>query len=325
MADRILVMKDGRLVEEGTSDQIFNKPEEPYTQALLAAVPHLGSTLATKDANRIPEGTPLALEAKGLIIDYPKVGRAPAFRAVKGIDLTIRQGEIMALVGESGSGKTTVGRAAVGLLPVAGGDLTVVGRNMATIGKSDLEELRREFSIVFQDPGSSLNPRWPIGQSIAEPLILAGFDKKQRFDRVGELMDQVELIRDFRNRYPHELSGGQRQRVGIARALALEPKLLIADEPTSALDVSVQARVLDIFQELQREHGFGCLFVSHDIAVVEQLSDRIAVMKDGLIVEQGPVEQIIAHPTHPYTQRLIAAVPVPDPAEQERRRALSRA
>ena len=325
MADRILVMKDGRLVEEGTSDQIFNKPEEPYTQALLAAVPHLGSTLATKDANRIPAETPLALEAKGLIIDYPKVGRAPAFRAVKGIDLTIKQGEIVALVGESGSGKTTVGRAAVGLLPVAGGDLTVVGRNMATIRKSDLEELRREFSIVFQDPGSSLNPRWPIGQSIAEPLILAGFNKKQRFDRVGELMDQVELIRDFRNRYPHELSGGQRQRVGIARALALEPKLLIADEPTSALDVSVQARVLDIFQELQREHGFGCLFVSHDLAVVEQLSDRIAVMKDGLIVEQGTVEQIIAHPKDPYTQRLIAAVPVPDPAEQERRRALSRA
>jgi len=321
MSDRIIVMKDGRIVEEGTAVDIFNKPTHEYTKALLAAVPHLGSTLATKDPDRIPKDATVVLEARNLVIDYPKQGRTPAFRAVKGIDLVIHAGEIVSLVGESGSGKTTVGRAAVGLLPVADGELTVVGKNMNGIEKGDLAELRKQFSIVFQDPGSSLNPRWPIGQSIAEPMQLAGWDKDRRTARVSELMDQVELSRSFRNRYPHELSGGQRQRVGIARALALEPTLLIADEPTSALDVSVQARVLEIFTDLQRKHGFGCLFVSHDLAVVEQLSDRIAVMKDGLIVEQGPTAQIIENPQDPYTQRLIAAVPVPDPAEQERRRA----
>ena len=320
MADRIIVMKDGRIVEEGTASDIFHRPRHPYTKALLAAVPHLGSTLATKDPNRVPKDATIVLEAKGLVIEYPKQGRQPPFRAVKGIDLVIREGEMVALVGESGSGKTTVGRAAVGLLPVADGDLTVVGVNMKGISKGDLAELRKKFSIVFQDPGSSLNPRWPIGQSIAEPMQLAGWDKDRRTARVSELMDQVELVRTFRNRYPHELSGGQRQRVGIARALALEPTLLIADEPTSALDVSVQARVLEIFTELQRTLGFGCLFVSHDLAVVEQLSDRIAVMKDGLIVEQGTTAEIIQHPKDPYTQRLIAAVPVPDPDEQERRR-----
>ena len=261
----------------------------------------------------------MLLEVSGLEVGYGGI------RAVKGIDLVIKEGEIVSLVGESGSGKTTVGRAAVGLLPVAEGDLTVVGKNMKGISRHDLAELRKQFSIVFQDPGSSLNPRWPIGQSIAEPMQLAGWDKDRRVARVSELMDQVELPRNFRNRYPHELSGGQRQRVGIASALALEPTLLIADEPTSALDVSVQARVLEIFTDLQRKHGFGCLFVSHDLAVVEQLSDRIAVMKDGLIVEQGTTAQIIENPKDPYTQRLIAAVPVPDPAEQERRRAAANA
>ena len=320
MADRILVMKDGRLIEQGTADQIFNKPQHEYTKALLGAVPHLGASLATKDENRVPADAPFALEAKGLVIDYPKNGSTPAFRAVKGIDLTIRQGEIVSLVGESGSGKTTVGRCAVGLLPVAEGTLRVVDTDMHGISRQDLAALRKHFSIVFQDPGSSLNPRWPIGQSIAEPMLLAKWDKNRIKDRVTELLDQVEISRSYRNRYPHELSGGQRQRIGIARALALEPKLLIADEPTSALDVSVQARVLDIFVELQREHGFGCLFVSHDLAVVEQLSDRIAVMKDGLIVEQGTTAQIIGNPQHEYTKKLIAAVPVPDPAEQERRR-----
>jgi len=321
MSDRIIVMKDGRIVEEGDSKDIFTKPQHEYTKALLSAVPHLGSTLATKDPNRVSKKATPVLEAKGLVVEYPKQGRQPAFRAVRGIDLVIREGEIVSLVGESGSGKTTVGRAAVGLLPVAEGELTVVGKNMQGISHHDLAELRKKFSIVFQDPGSSLNPRWPIGQSIAEPMQLAGWEKGRRVTRVSELMDQVELPRNFRNRYPHELSGGQRQRVGIARALALEPTLLIADEPTSALDVSVQARVLEIFTELQREHGFGCLFVSHDLAVVEQLSDRIAVMKDGVIVEQGTTAEIIQNPKDPYTQKLIAAVPVPDPAEQERRRA----
>jgi len=321
LADRILVMKDGRMVEQGTSHHVFNKPTHAYTKLLLSAVPHLGSTLDTAATDRIEKGAPLALEAKGLEIEYPRQGHTPAFRAVRGIDLTVRTGEIVGLVGESGSGKTTVGRCVVGLLPVIGGELNVGGVSMAGISKKDLLKVRGGVSIVFQDPGSSLNPRWPLGQSISEPLILhAGIRGAELRERVGALLDQVEIPRSMRNRYPHELSGGQRQRIGIARALALEPKLLIADEPTSALDVSVQARVLDLFRDLQREHGFACLFISHDLAVIEEMSDRIAVMKDGLIVETGTVSDIVRRPQQEYTKQLIAACPVPDPAEQARRR-----
>jgi peptide/nickel transport system ATP-binding protein len=181
--------------------------------------------------------------------------------------------------------------------------------------------VRRNIGIVFQDPGSSLNPRWPVGESIGEPLLLAGgFSKADIAKRTEELLDMVELSRAFRNRYPHELSGGQRQRVGIARALALRPKLLVADEPTSALDVSVQARVLELLQEIQREQQFATLFISHDLAVVDLLAHRIAVMHRGRIVEQGTKEQILRNPREEYTKRLIAAVPVPDPGEQRKRR-----
>lgn len=336
LADRILVMKDGRIVERGSADEIFNRPQHPYTQQLLAAVPHLlshteeviaapGTAQVTERARPAAHGTAEGgsdvFVAKDLAIEYPKRGRIPAFRAVDGIDLTIGQGEVVGLVGESGSGKTTVGRAAVGLLPVVDGSLTIGGHEMRGIDPKELREVRNHVSIVFQDPGSSLNPRLPIGESIGEPLFLHKIAKGAELDRrVESLLDQVHLARSMRNRYPHELSGGQRQRVGIARALALSPKLLVADEPTSALDVSVQARVLDLFQELQREYGFACLFISHDLAVVEILAERIAVMHKGKLVEQGPREQILRAPQHDYTRRLLAAVPVPDPAEQRRRR-----
>ncbi len=341
LADRILVMKDGRIVERGTADEIFNRPQHAYTQQLLAAVPHLlshteevaapGTSSGTAQvterarpaAHGIAEGGADVFVAKNLAIEYPKRGRIPAFRAVDGIDLTIGQGEVVGLVGESGSGKTTVGRAAVGLLPVVDGSLTIGGHEMKGIGSKELREVRNHVSIVFQDPGSSLNPRLPIGESIGEPLYLHKIAKGAELDRrVEALLDQVHLSRSMRNRYPHELSGGQRQRVGIARALALSPKLLVADEPTSALDVSVQARVLDLFQELQREYGFACLFISHDLAVVEILSERIAVMHKGKLIEQGPREQILRAPQEDYTRRLLAAVPVPDPAEQRKRREL---
>ncbi len=297
MADRIIVMKDGRIVEEGTATDIFTKPTHEYTKALLAAVPHLGSTLATKDANRVPKDAPFVFEAKGLVIDYPKQGRKPAFRAVKGIDLVIREGEIVALVGESGSGKTTVGRAAVGLLPVAEGELTVVGVNMNGHREAGPRGAAQEVLDRVPGPGFVAQPALahrPVDRGADAACGLGqGPSHRARYRTHGP----GGAVRcRFRNRYPHELSGGQRQRVGIARALALEPTLLIADEPTSALDVSVQARVLEIFTDLQRKHGFGCLFVSHDLAVVEQLSDRIAVMKDGLIVEQGTTAQIIQNP-----------------------------
>ena len=340
LADQVIVMEKGRIVERGPIRKVFHEPEDAYTQALLKAVPFLGSAAkpaymkvnepAPMDADLAsmsgdgtsPEsGAATIVDLRNVAIEYPKRGRAPAFRAISGVSLTVDQGDVIGLVGESGSGKTTIGRAIVGLLPFVEGEAHVLGHDMVGINKRNLGAVRRDVSFVFQDPGSSLNPRLPIGESIGEPLRLAKVAKGHDLDkRVEALLDQVELSRHLRNRYPHELSGGQRQRVGIARALALGPKLLIADEPTSALDVSVQARVLELFQELQREIGFACLFISHDLAVVEMLAARITVLSRGEVVEEGTRDQILRNPQKAYTQRLIAAVPVPDPDEQAVRR-----
>ncbi|UFU07491.1 ABC transporter ATP-binding protein [Ruania halotolerans] len=333
MADKIVVMRRGEVVEHGTAEEIFTRPQHEYTRELLTSVPHLGGTSTRAGGARVPtqqqpgaaaapsiSGEPV-LVAENMEIEYPGRGRTPAFKAVDQVSLTIGAGEVVGLVGESGSGKTTIGRAVVGLLPVTGGSLRIDGRDMVGIDPKELRALRKRVGIVFQDPGSSLNPRLPIGESIGEPLYLhTGIKGAELTKKIDVLLDQVELPRSMRNRYPHELSGGQRQRVGIARALSLEPSILVADEPTSALDVSVQAHVLELFSELQREHGFACLFISHDLAVVEMLATRIAVMHHGKLAEVGPTEQIVQNPQDPYTQRLIAAVPVPDPAEQKIRR-----
>ena len=318
LADRILVMKDGFTVEQGTADQIFNAPQHPYTQSLLASVPKLGSVPVRA---RVADGNEAVLSLRDVTIEYPKRGRVPAFTAAQGISLDIYPGEILGLVGESGSGKTTIGRAAIGLLPIKEGSISVAGNDISKASLKDLQKIRKHTGIVFQDPASSLNPRLPIGESIGEPLFLAKVAKGDELNKmVEELLDKVELPRSYRNRYPHELSGGQRQRVGIARALALNPDILIADEPTSALDVSIQARFLDLLQEIQQELKFACLFISHDIAVVEILAHRIAVMQHGRLVEVGDRDQVLRSPKDPYTQRLLSAVPVPDPAEQKRRR-----
>lgn len=321
MADEILVMKDGHTVEHGSADQIFNRPAHPYTQQLLAAVPKLGTTARralpySENAKPAP-----VLKLENVTIAYPKRGRIPEFVAAKNVNLEIYPGEILGLVGESGSGKTTIGRAAIGLIPIKEGKLEIVGKDISNAKAKELSKIRRHTGIVFQDPASSLNPRLPIGESIGEPLFLAGEAKGDALaHRIEDLLDQVELPRSYRNRYPHELSGGQRQRVGIARALALTPDLLIADEPTSALDVSVQARFLDLLQELQVKLNFACLFISHDLAVVDILAHRIAVMQNGILVEVGDRDQILQNPQSDYTRRLISAVPVPDPAEQRIRR-----
>ncbi len=348
LADRIMVMKNGVVVEAGSVEEIFHAPKHPYTQQLLASVPHLGLGVlepvdadapeeVVSDTSAVPTisairerasdaGGPVetrtpVLSFEDVAIEYPKRGRIPAFRAAEHIDLQIYPGEIMGLVGESGSGKTTIGRAAIGLIPIAEGRLTTVGTDISDATQKDLFAIRRRTGIVFQDPASSLNPRMPIGQSIGEPILLAGVAKGKDLDRrVEELLSQVELPASYRNRFPHELSGGQRQRVGIARALALAPELLVADEPTSALDVSVQARFLDLLQELQQQLQFACLFVSHDLAVVDILAHRISVMHHGKIVETGTRDQILRGAKDPYTQRLISAVPVPDPEEQRLRR-----
>jgi len=320
LSDDILVMKDGNTVEYGTADQVFNRPQHPYTKELLAAVPKLGS-VAVRELSPELVGQPAVLKLENVSIEYPKSGRIPAFRAVTDFSLEIFPGEIVGLVGESGSGKTTVGRAAIGLLPTVEGKIEIVGRDMTKPTPQELREIRRHTGIVFQDPVSSLNPRLPIGESIGEPLFLSGDAKGAELDkRVEDLLDSVELPRSYRNRYPHELSGGQRQRVGIARALALTPDLLIADEPTSALDVSVQARFLDLLQELQDKLKFACLFISHDLAVVDILAHRIAVMQDGRLIEVGSRDHILKNPREEYTKRLISSVPVPDPAEQRLRR-----
>ena len=318
LSDHMIVMKDGVVVESGSTKQVFTKPGHQYTKDLLAAVPHLGAAELKPAVDRT--GQKPTLSVRNVNIEYPKRGRVPAFKAASDINLEIYPGEVLGLVGESGSGKTTIGRAVVGLLPIKSGELTINEKSLSGRKQKELMAIRREIGIVFQDPGSSLNPRWPVGQSIAEPLLLAGWNQKELTDRVSELLDLVELPRSYRNRYPHELSGGQRQRIGIARALALSPKLLVADEPTSALDVSVQARVLELLQEIQKEQQFATLFISHDLAVVDLLSDRIAVMQHGVIVEQGPKDEILRNPTQDYTKRLIAAVPVPDPDQQARRR-----
>ena len=321
MADEILVMKDGNTVEHGSADQIFNNPQHSYTQELLGAVPKLGSTSQRAFPYSLDAKPAPVIKLENVTIEYPKRGRIPAFTAVKEFSLEIYPGEIVGLVGESGSGKTTVGRAAIGLIPIKEGSISIVGNDISHATQKELRGIRRHTGIVFQDPASSLNPRLPIGESIGEPIFLAGLAKGDELNRkVEDLLDSVELPRSYRNRYPHELSGGQRQRVGIARALALTPDLLIADEPTSALDVSVQARFLELLQELQGKLNFACLFISHDLAVVDILSHRIAVMQNGRLVESGERDAILKHPQDPYTQRLIAAVPVPNPAEQAIRR-----
>jgi len=320
LADDILVMKDGITVEYGSSDQIFHHPKHPYTQQLLAAVPKLGSAAIRKLSPELT-GLPPVLKLQNVSVEYPKNGRIPAFRAVTDFTLEIFPGEIVGLVGESGSGKTTVGRAAIGLLPVVEGTIELVGKDISKPSPAELREIRKHTGIVFQDPASSLNPRLPIGESIGEPILLSGEAKGDALNsRVEDLLDSVELPRSYRNRYPHELSGGQRQRVGIARALALTPDLLIADEPTSALDVSVQARFLELLQNLQDKLKFACLFITHDLAVVDILSHRIAVMQNGRIVEVGLRDEILKNPRQEYTKRLISAVPVPDPVEQRARR-----
>jgi peptide/nickel transport system ATP-binding protein len=329
LADRVAVMYQGRIVEQAGVRELFAAPQDPYTQQLLAAVPRLGEgRVRTQErAAARPVGWQEAapvVSATDLRIVYPGRLRQPDFVAVDGVSLDIRPGEVLGLVGESGSGKTTIGRAIAGLTRVSGGSLRVLGTEMNGVKEKAFRPVRERIGFVFQDPASSFNPLLSIAEAVAEPLVV-----HKRFDsvaaargKVDELLEQVQLPKAFGDRFPHELSGGQRQRASLARSLALEPELLIADEPTSALDVSVQARVLELFDELQRQHGFAALFISHDLAVVDLLADRIAVLYKGKLVEEGTGAEVLGAPQHPYTQRLLASLPVPDPDEQAQRRGL---
>lgn len=330
IADQVVVMYRGHVVEQGTVEQVFYDPKNDYTKRLLGAVPRVGQKLVVRDPDgRVIERKsdwreqPVAVEAKGLTITYPGHLMQPDFKAVDGVDFTIHRSEVLGLVGESGSGKSTTGRAIAGLQKVSGGSLNVLGVEMNGVRERDFKPKRADIGFVFQDPGSSFNPLMTIAENVAEPLIVHrkyGSVAEAR-DYVGDLLEMVQLPRAYMNRFPHELSGGQRQRASLARGLALKPSLLIADEPTSALDVSVQAKVLELFKRLQAEIGFACLFITHDLAVVDMLADRVMVMHKGRIVEHGDADQIMRHPRNAYTQKLLASLPVPDPREQRLHRA----
>lgn len=331
LADRVAVMYQGKVVEEADARTLFAAPKAEYTRKLLASVPRIGQgAAATQDraiarAERPQEAAVVA--ARDLRIQYPgRLGR-PGFVAVDGVSFEIRPGEVLGLVGESGSGKTTIGRAIAGLGKVTDGSLKVLGIEMNGVRERHFRTVRSDIGFVFQDPASSFNPLLTIADCVAEPLVVHGraASPAAARARVDELLEAVQLPRSYGDRFPHELSGGQRQRASLARALALEPRLLIADEPTSALDVSVQARVLELFSDLQREFGFAALFISHDLAVVDLLADRIAVLHRGRLVEEGTGADVLGSPKATYTQRLLASLPVPDPVEQADRREALRA
>lgn len=313
MADRVIVMKSGHAVEEASTAQLFAHPQMPYTQELLAAVPRLGNGVA-----REATGSETIAALSDVVVRFPLKGgifhqTTAQVHAVEHVSFDIRRGETFALVGESGCGKSTIAKAMVGLVP-HNGTIEIAGRVLANVDVAGKKALRRHVQMVFQDPMAALNPRMTVGQLITEPLAIHGIGTPaDQRAAAADLMARVGLTGDQLDRYPHEFSGGQRQRICIARALALQPDLIIADESVSALDVSVQARVLRLLQTLQREFGVAYLFISHDMAVVENIADRVAVMHLGQIVEMGSRAQVFGNPQHPYTRRLIEAVPVPDP------------
>jgi peptide/nickel transport system ATP-binding protein len=319
LADKVAVMFDGKLVEVGDVNQIFSNPQHEYTKKLLKAVPKIGGT--NRPIFQLQDKPPL-VRAKDLVIEYPGRLNTPAFRAVDKVSFEIQAGEVLGLVGESGSGKTTIGRAIAGLTRASGGSLEVVGQEMVRFKERNFKKYRKEIGFVFQDPASSFNPLLSIEQCIAEPLLIHSSQMGEAAikARVASLLDAVQLPATSAGRYPHELSGGQRQRASLARALALQPSLVIADEPTSALDVSVQAKVLDLFAEIQREFNFAALFITHDLAVVDQVADRLLVLYKGELVEEGKTSSVLSNPQHPYTKRLLASHPIPDPEEQKAHR-----
>ena len=340
IADRVAVMRYGEIVESGTAQAIFAHPQHPYTQALLSAVPRLG---ALKDiehpcffrlidpdngkvieppSDKLPPPGETILEVKNLVKTFPVRtdfwGR-PTYvvRACDHVSFDLRAGETLSIVGESGCGKSTTGRAVLRLLDVDSGEVLHRGKSLLRMTRHELQEERRNLQMIFQDPYASLDPRQPVGYSIAEPMMIHNYcSKKEMYDRVALLLKRVGLSPDMANRYPHEFSGGQRQRICIARALSLKPQIIVADECVAALDVSIRAQVVNLMMELQEEMGLSYIFISHDMGVVERISHRVAVMYLGQIVEMGSRRAVLGNPLHPYTQKLLSAVPIADPQER---------
>ncbi|WP_334161493.1 ABC transporter ATP-binding protein [Phenylobacterium sp.] len=330
LADRVCVMKDGAYVEEGPVGEIFSNPQTDYTKALLAAVPRLDRsdrggrpTLAP-----VPADAPVVVEGHDLKVHFPihegLFGRQKTLRAVDGVSFAVRQGETLGVVGESGSGKSTLARAVLNLLPATEGAVTLLGRDLTHADRETWRSARKDLQIVFQDPLASLDPRMTIGDSIAEPLqVFQGhLGRDAREAEVRAMMARVELDPALINRYPHELSGGQNQRVGIARAMILKPRLVICDEAVSALDVSIRAQIIDLLINLQKDMGLAMIFISHDLAVVREISHRVLVLYLGRVVELADRDRLYSAAEHPYTRALLSAAPIPDPAIERNRQRL---
>lgn len=340
IADRVAVMRYGEIVESGTAQAIFAHPQHPYTQALLSAVPRLGAlkdiehpcffrlidpdngTVIEPPSDKLPPPGETILEVKNLVKTFPVRtdfwGR-PTYvvRACDHVSFDLRAGETLSIVGESGCGKSTTGRAVLRLLDVDSGEVLHRGKSLLRMTRHELQEERRNLQMIFQDPYASLDPRQTVGYSIAEPMMIHNYcSKKEMYDRVALLLKRVGLSPDMANRYPHEFSGGQRQRICIARALSLKPQIIVADECVAALDVSIRAQVVNLMMELQEEMGLSYIFISHDMGVVERISHRVAVMYLGQIVEMGSRRAVLGNPLHPYTQKLLSAVPIADPQER---------
>jgi peptide/nickel transport system ATP-binding protein len=309
-ADRVVVMYQGEIIEESSVDNFFHTPQHSYSKKLIDSLPDMHHYRHSQ-----PDKKPL-LSVDGLKVHFPIrkgiLQRVVDYtRAVDGLSLSIATGETLALVGESGSGKSTCGRAILNLEKLSGGSIGFNGQRIDQLSRTQMLAIRKQIQVIFQNPYSSMNPRMTVGSIIEEGMISLGLglNKTQRRERIDQLLQRVRLQPEFRHRYPHEFSGGQRQRIAIARALAVNPKLIICDEPTSALDVSIRAEVLNLLLELQQEFGVSYLFITHDLSIVPHLAHRIAVMQHGKIVEQGDTEQVLNHPRHPYTQALLASAP----------------
>ncbi|MDO1558989.1 dipeptide ABC transporter ATP-binding protein [Brevundimonas sp. 2R-24] len=328
LADRVCVMKDGAYVEAGEVRDIFASPKTDYTRTLLASIPRLDrdGRDGRPEIRAIAADAPVVLDARDIRVHFPikkgLFGRPQMLRAVDGVDLTLRQGETLGIVGESGSGKSTLARAVMNLIPPTAGAVTLLGKDLPVGDEKRMRAARRDLQIVFQDPLASLDPRMTVGGSIGEPLDVyePGLSRKDREARVRAAMERAGLSPALINRYPHELSGGQNQRVGIARATILEPKVVICDEAVSALDVSIQAEILDLLIKLQAEMGLSMLFISHDLAVVRELSHRILVLYMGRVMETADAARIYSDARHPYTQALLSAAPIPDPDKERNRK-----
>ncbi len=323
MCDRVIVMKEGEIVERNTTEKIFSSPQHPYTQKLLNALPRLHEKKQPKNESQLPEDinpNQALVEVRDLKKEFP-LRNGQTLKAVNSISFSIQPGETLGLVGESGSGKSTTGRLLLQLQKETDGEILYKGMAINRLKKKEVKQIRKEIQIIFQDPYASLNPRMKVMDIIGHSLDVHKLykTKAERKARVEELLELVGLDKSHAMRYPHEFSGGQRQRIGIARALAVNPKFIVCDEPLSALDVSIQAQVVELLKDLQEKLGLTYLFIAHDLSMVKHISDRIAVMNEGKLVELAESEELYRNPIHPYTKSLLSAVPIPDPAIESKK------